>query len=78
MARFPLRSAAHSQDGKQTIGLFDTIGYWASFGFGSLELPASVKNIDRMEMIARMMNAAYQQGQDDAKQAIREALGIET
>jgi hypothetical protein len=75
---FPVKAAAHSQDDTQTLGVFDARGYWASFGFGSFELPSTLKNTDRISMVVRMMNAAYNQGQEDAQRAIREALGIET
>lgn len=82
--RFPVKADRH--DGKldqpKTVpvyGLFDANGYWANIGGIIFQMPAAGQgNAGTVEHVARMLNAAYEQGQDDAKAAIREALGIET
>ena len=81
--RFPLNAAVRSTAGDipkpaepcLMIGIFDDGGYWATFGHGSIELPGDMLDIGHK--IAALANAAYAQGQEDAKSAMRGALGLE-
>lgn len=74
---FPVKAAAHSRDGAQTIGIFDSYGYWATLGGFRYEVKASGANLNTAVEVARMLNAAYDQGAEDARSAIREALGVQ-
>lgn len=80
--RFPLKAAVRSNAHDQpkpakvenTIGVFDNHGYWATFGKGSIELPADM--LDVGQQIADLANASYEQGREDARCEMREALGL--
>lgn len=82
MIRFPVKAAVRSnandmpapETPSSTIGIFDSMGYWVSFGRGPLELPGD--NLDLGNKIASMINAAYEYGKADAQEAVRDALGI--
>lgn len=80
--RFPVKAGAHSAEdddppsSKQTVGIFDANGYWANLGNdGIFELPATVKNIDRIGRVVKMLNAAYEQGRSDQRRDFRECIG---
>lgn len=81
--RFPLNAAVRSNEHDQpkpakienTIGVFDNYGYRASFGQGSIELPGDMLDVGLQ--IAALANEAYEQGKEDARREMREALGIE-
>lgn len=84
MSSFPLKARRRSNANDQpkptivqeTVGIFDNRGYWANLSpLGVIELPVSFEPL--AQKIAAMANAAYEQGQEDARAAIREALGIE-
>lgn len=83
MIRFPVKAAVRSNADDHpkpaipanSIGIFDSYGYWASLGNGPLELPGD--NLDLGNKIASMINAAYEHGLADAQKAMRDALGIE-
>ncbi len=80
--RYPVMARVRSDENDQpkpdkptlTVGIFDHHGYWYTIGKGPLVLPGD--NLDLGNKIASMINAAYDQGRDDAKEEIRAALGI--
>ena len=73
--RFPLEAeTCDLADRPQGIGIFDSYGYWASSNLGHITLPEDALPLGRK--IAALANAAYEQGQEDAKRAMREALGL--
>lgn len=60
---------------RETVGLFDASGFWSAVGGVHFELPLEYEPL--MEKIARLANAAYEQGRQDARQTMREALGLD-
>lgn len=84
---FPLKAEKHKGANDQppepdAWAIFDARGYWATLGGYLYQQPASDPESRRnCETVAKMCNAAYEQGQEDAKREIREAfcnvLGIE-
>lgn len=41
-------------------------------------MPGTLENLTVIENVVKMLNAAYEQGKDDAKREVRDALGLET
>ena len=82
MARFPLKAAVRSNADDvpkpavptTEVCIFDNYGYHASFGTGAIALPAD--QLDLGNQIAEMLNRAYAQGQAEAQEAMRHAMGI--
>lgn len=68
---FPVKAVT----GDNSVGIVDSRGFWVSFGKGTLEIPGN--KIKLGNQIASMINSAYEQGRAEAKQEIRDALGIQ-
>lgn len=79
---FPVTADRHKGEDDQpptpdAYAIFDARGYWASFDGIMFQAPATMPGSQTMvEHVATMLNAAYEQGQADAKAEIRGALGI--
>jgi len=59
-----------------TIGIFDAAGLWACVApSGAIELPGDQWELAKA--IESAINHAYYQGKADARQAMRDALGLE-
>lgn len=82
-ARFPLQACRHKGKNDQppepdSFAIFDAHGYWAELAGICFKMPANVTgNRSTVKSVTQMLNAAYLQGQEDAKRAIRDPLGIE-
>jgi hypothetical protein len=81
---FPLTSARHKGKNDQppepdAYAIFDARGYWANLAGYLYQQPAANPESRRnCETVARMLNAAYEQGKADKLEEIRDALGIES
>jgi hypothetical protein len=82
--RFPVKAERHGGENDQpkttpVYAIFDAGGLWANIAGIIFQMPAAEPgNAGIVEHVARMLNAAHEQGKEDAKAEIREALGIET
>lgn len=74
MNNFPLKVETVGEPAR-SLGLFDSNRLWVTLGCGHLEMPLDYGIV--MEKVARLANAAYEQGRTDAKKEIREALGLD-
>jgi len=82
-ARFPVEAAVRSDAADQPkpavpqnwVCIFDRSGYWANLGGLTFEMPEQYLAL--AERVARMLNAAYEQGKEDAQRDVREALGLD-
>lgn len=80
MIRFPVEAAVRSDAGDQPkpaapqnwVCIFDRMGYWARLGGAVFETPGD--NLELAHNVARMINAAYEQGREDQAGAIRDAI----
>jgi hypothetical protein len=80
--RFPVKAERHAGSGDippgpPTYAIFDANGYWANLGGIFFQMPAKDGNAGTVDGVARMLNAAYEQGRTDAQAEVRQALGIE-
>lgn len=81
--RYPVEAAVRSDANDQPkpavpqnwVCIFDRSGYWVRLGGEVFETPGD--NLDLGRAVAKMINAAYEQGKDDARREVRAALGIE-
>lgn len=84
---FPLKAERHKGANDQpplpdAYAIFDERGYWANLGGYLYQQPAANPESRRnVETVAKMLNAAYEQGRTDKAREIRDsicgALGIE-
>lgn len=70
----PIRYPVKAEPWERRVGLFDDFGYWASFGGTTFDLSPEHKAL--AQGIAKAVNAAYEQGRADAREAMRNALGL--
>lgn len=85
---FPLGAMHHNGRNDKPAGpdawaIFDAKGYWANLGGYLYQQPsANPESRRNCETVAKMLNAAYEQGKADASAEIRgtikAALGIES
>lgn len=80
---FPLVAQRHEGKNDQppepdAFAVFDARGYWATLGDIMFQAPATMPGAETMvQHVARMCNAAYEQGKADKLAEIQATLGIE-
>ena len=72
--RYPVHGTVRSFKGAAAVHIHDALGYLVLLGSNPDTLSAQT---EEAQGIAHAINEAYQQGLEDAREAMRQALGLE-
>jgi hypothetical protein len=73
--RYPVKAELDEWGDPSRVGLFSPVGYWHSVDGVHFEFAPDQTEL--ASLVARAINRAYEDGQQNARNQMREALGLE-